>query len=260
MLYRTLFIIFIIPLQFLINQSVYSVESKREITYTGHPEYVPVSYVDAKKSNVHTGVMPELVALALKELGYKSKSVSTGTWARAQEEVRRGRIDILIPPYRTAEREEWLLFQVTPIMMDETAIFVPKNSNKLDSYKSYQDLKGFKGVALINDSFGDEFDKFDKETLKMQRLTTTEQCFKFLSKGRADYLVAGLHAGNNVLKQHNIVHEFKIIPKRIIVTGMYVGISKKSSLARDPIFVEKFNKKLNELIDRGLVQDLLKKY
>ncbi len=195
------------------------------VTVTGHPDYSPVSFHN-KTTNSIDGIAASKLKDALIKMGVRYKFVFTGTWARAQEEVKLGRIDILLPPYRTDERESWLHFQKIPFMMDETAIFVPKN--KLIKFDQLSDLLKFRGVAIINDSFGDEFDKFDKDKLKLKRLATTEQCFKFLLKDRADFLVAGLHAGNRVLQSMKQRDNFIILPKRVIVTGMYAGISKKS--------------------------------
>lgn len=197
------------------------------VTATGHPDYSPVISYE-KNSNTLTGSMVKRLEAALEKLGLKLKVVYVGSWARAQEEVRMGRIDILLPPYRTDERLSWMHFQERPVMMDETAVFVKKN--KVLNFNQNDDLLKYKGVAIINDSFGDEFDEFDRKKLKLKRLASTEQCFRFLLKDRADYLIAGLHAGNRVLEKMQATKEFEVLPRRVIVTGMYAGISKKSKI------------------------------
>lgn len=227
------------------------------VTFTAHPDYPPISFVD-KKTNKLTGVAVDLLVEALKKMEKAPKGVSIGTWARAQEEVKLGRIDLLMPPYKTKERESWLWFQPRPIFSDETAIFVRQNSSMV--FTNFDDLKSKKGVAIINDSFGPEFDQYDESVLKMNRLATTEQCFKFLVKGRADFVVAGHLAGLQVLKKLKLEGSIKALPKRVIVTGMYVGISKQSKNGNDPKFIEQLNRELQSLIDRGFHKELLKKY
>lgn len=214
------------------------------ITITGHPDYNPVTYQDKNRNSIE-GIAVERLRKAVEKMGYKLKSVYTGTWARAQEEVKIGRIDILLPPYKTDERMSWLEFQEKPFMMDETAIFVRKNRSI--KFNELSDLLKYRGVAIINDSFGDEFDKFDREKLKLKRLASTEQCFRFLLKERADFLVAGLYAGNRVLESMREKENFIVLPKRVIITGMYAGISKKSETFKK-------NPKLREKLEEYLLE------
>lgn len=217
-----------------VGQAQVSIAQKKSsddfITVTGHPDYSPVSFQN-KNLNTIEGIAVERLRRAVERMGFKLKSVYTGTWARAQEEVKLGRIDILLPPYKTDERLDWLHFQKMPFMMDETAVFVRKNKNI--KFSELNDLLKYRGVAIINDSFGDEFDQFDREKLKLKRLASTEQCFRFLLKDRADFLVAGLHAGNRMLELMREKNNFIILPRRVIVTGMYAGVSKKSELFKN---------------------------
>lgn len=214
------------------------------ITVTGHPDYSPVTYQDKTRNSIE-GIAVTRLKKAVEKMGYKLRSVYTGTWARAQEEVRIGRVDILLPPYKTDERLTWLDFQEKPFMMDETAVFVRKN--KKIKFSELSDLLQYRGVAIINDSFGDDFDKFDRDRLKLKRLASTEQCFRFLLKDRADFLVAGYYAGNRVLDAMGEKKNFIVLSKRVIVTGMYAGISKKSEI---------FNKnpKLREKLEEYLLE------
>lgn len=217
---------------------------EKVITVTGHPDYGPVTYQDKARNSIE-GIAVTRLRKAVEKMGYKLKSVYTGSWARAQEEVRIGRVDILLPPYKTDERLTWLDFQEKPFMMDETAIFVRKN--KKIKFSELNDLLQYRGVAIINDSFGDEFDKFDRDKLKLKRLASTEQCFRFLLKDRADFLVAGYYAGHRVLDAMGENKNFIVLPKRVIVTGMYAGISKKSqTFNKDPKLKEKLEEYLLE--------------
>ena len=197
------------------------------ISFTAHPDYAPVTYLN-KSKNTFEGIAVNKLKKAVEKMGYRLKSVYAGTWARAQEEVRKGRIDILLPPYKTDERLQWMHFQEKPFMIDESAVFVKKNSGI--KFQDKKDLLNYRGVAIINDSFGNEFDKFDREKLKLTRLASTEQCFRFMLKGRADFFVGGLLAGNRVLEKMGEKKHFEALPKRLIVTGMYAGVSKKSEI------------------------------
>lgn len=217
----------------------------KTVSFTGHPDYSPVIKFDEKVGRFKgDGVL--LLTKALEEMGYQVKQVPSGAWARAQEQVKNGSVDILIPPYKTPERESWMQFSSEPFMNDESAIFINK-SNKNLKISSVKDLAKYRGAAIINDSFGAEFDKLDESLLKMARLSSTESCFRMLEKNRVDYVIAGLFAGRKVLADIGLKSVIDEHPVRAVVTGMYVGVSKKSPLAKDMDFISKLDAKMREI-------------
>lgn len=226
----------------------------KDIIVTGHPDYAPIIW---KTDSKLQGVAVELVEMAFAELGVKVKTFNASTWGRAQEEVKEGRADMLLPPYTNEERILVYEYYKTPILMDETAVFVKKGSKV--KFKKFEDLAKYSGVAIIDDSFGNQFDKLMKTTLKIERLATTEQCFDFLMSDRANYMVAGLNSGLAVAAKLGFENKVEILPKRIITTGMYAPISKKSPWNKPQI--HKFiNKRIESYAKRGLVKKLEKKY
>jgi polar amino acid transport system substrate-binding protein len=143
------------------------------------------------------------------------------------------------------------------MFMDETVIFVKKGREF--NFRKLKDLKQYKGVAIINDSFGTEFDNFDSKELKILRLKTTEQCFNFLEASRADYIVAGIHSGMDVANKLKLKNKITILPKRVIITGMYAPISLKSKWSQPE--VEKFlSAKFLEYQKNGTLKKLEEKY
>lgn len=197
----------------------------KEVLITGHPDYPPVIWEENGKL---VGSAVTIVRKALENLGYRPRFVPVGTWGRAQEEVNFGRIDILLPPYKTSSREKVYDFPERPFLLDRTSVFTRKDFKM--EYNSFKDLKKYEGVAIINDSFGEEFDKADKENNLLKRLTKTEQCFQFLLKNRADYVVAGHNAALAVTTKMGISSKIEVKEKSIIETGMYTAISKKSKI------------------------------
>ena len=250
----------LIPLLAFGSQAPSASNTKKIVTVTTHPTYEPVTFIN-KKNNKIEGAAVELTQIALSRMGYETKLVNTGSWARAQAQVKSGAIDILLPPYKTVERQDWMWFQTRPILDDETGIFVRKNSSLLTKDpKSIQQLIGSKGVAIINDSFGDEFDRLDKEKLKMDRLASTELCFRFVQNGRADFAIAGLYAGKKVLKDMGIEDQLTYLPLRAVITGMYIGISKASPLGKDDKFRQQLETQLDKIRQDGTLQNIKNKY
>lgn len=233
-----------------------SLPQNRTIKITGHPDYPPVMWVD-KKTGKFQGVAIELLEKILAEANIKPIFINVETWARAQEQVKNGQIDLLLPPYKTKERMQYFNFPADAFMMDETVVFVKKGNEF--PFSKFEDLLKYPGVAIINDSFGEKFDAFEKKAKHIRRLPTTEQSFRFLDKNRARYVVAGINSGNAAILKLNLEGKYTYLPKRIVVTGLYVSISKKSNWNISQ-FNSYLSQKYKEYDQQGLVKVLEKKY
>ena len=102
---------------FIVSQSLFAglkedaikvLPASKTISVTGHPDYVPMIWASKDNKEIR-GLVVELVEMAFAELGVTVKRFNSGTWGRAQEEVKVGRIDMLLPPYKTKDRE--LIFE-----------------------------------------------------------------------------------------------------------------------------------------------------
>jgi len=230
--------------------------NNREIKVTGHPDYPPFVWQDTKTGKL-TGIAVELIETILKEVNIKVLVLNSDTWGRAQEEARDGRVDLLIPPYLTKERAEVYAYSKNPIIMDESVLFVLKG--KAFKFRSFKDLEALQGTAIINDSFGDAFDHYEKKNLKIHRLAKTMQCFEFLLSGRAQYMVAGYYSGLAVAARMNIEDKVEILPKRVVVTGMYAPLSRKSAW-NIPELAKYIEQRVRFFRKSGFIEKLKTKY
>ena len=230
--------------------------NNRTITVTGHPDYPPVVW-QKKDSRELIGISVELLQKIFEEANIKVEVINTDTWGRAQVEVAKGNIDMLMPPYKNTEREKVYRYSKFPFLMDDTVVFVKKG--KTFKFNSLNELIGKKGVAITHDSFGSSFDSFAEKKLSLHRLPKTEHCFKFLLKDRADYMVAGYTAGLAVAATMDILENIDVLHHRIIVTGMYLPISLASpwNIPEVHTFLEK---RVQQLTSNGYVKKLEKKY
>lgn len=230
--------------------------NNRTIIVTGHPDYPPVIWASKDKRDLQ-GVSVELIRKIFQEVNVKVIFKNVETWGRAQEEVKKGRIDMLLPPYRTKERLAFYNYSANPFMMDETAVFVKKN--QIFNFNKFEDLTHHKGTAIINDSFGSEFDKYDLNNTNITRLATTDQCFNFVNKDRARFVIAGASAGLATLAKLNLEDEFVMLPKKIISTGLYAPLSNKS-LWNTPAVNAYLKKKFHQYNTDGTILRLEQKY
>ncbi|MBY0413902.1 MAG: ABC transporter substrate-binding protein [Bdellovibrionales bacterium] len=230
--------------------------NNRTIIVTGHPVYPPVIWATPDGKELQ-GVGVELIRTIFKEINVNVIFKNVETWGRAQEEVKNGRIDMLLPPYKTNDRLALYNYSANAFMMDETAVFVKKGREF--PFESFKDLLNYKGTAIINDSFGSLFDEFDKKNGNITRLPTTEQCFRFVEKDRARFVIAGVNSGFAALTKLKQEKDFVILPKRIIATGLYAPIALKSKW-NTPEINAFLKKKFEEYNQNGTIKVLEKKY
>lgn len=233
-----------------------SLPNNRVINITGHPDYPPVIWFN-KESKEFQGIAVELLQKIFNEADIKVNFVNVESWARAQEEVKNGKMDMLIPPYKTKERLVYYNFAADPFLMDDTVVFVKKG--KEFDFEKFSDLLKYPGTAIINDSFGSEFDQFESRHKHLTRLATTEQCFRFIEKDRARYIIAGVNSGIAALASLRWDDRYVILPKKIITSGLYAPISLKSSWNTPEINIY-LNDKFTEYNRKGIVKRLEKKY
>jgi polar amino acid transport system substrate-binding protein len=137
----------------------------KKLTITGNSEYPPISWRDRERPNVITAVANDLVEMAMKDVGVTVDSVYTGPWVRAQLAAKTGEVDLIHTAYINEERKQYLLYTSTPFLMDPTVIFVKKGAGF--PFKKKEDLVGLTGSTRRGESYGEDFDNFAKEKLKL---------------------------------------------------------------------------------------------
>lgn len=194
------------------------------VIITGNDDYPPIIW---KSENSLIGVAVEVTEKALNEAGQKNvKSVFMGNWKRAQQEVKNGQADILLAPYYTEERAEWLDYVQPSFMLDPNGVFY--NHKKPFQFKEWKDLIGKTGVMPRGNSFGQKFDEYAKQNLKVLEANSIEQAVKMLEAGRVDYLIYGVYPTLVEIKKLNLDGKILQFKESIISEGFYIAFSKKS--------------------------------
>ncbi len=159
----------------------------RQLTASGNPQYPPYLWRGAENEGRLVGANADMLAWLSKELGLPIESRYVGPWARVQEEVRAGRIDLIAGAFFTLARTEYMDYFYPPFRETRSVVWVREGS-KLN-YRRWSDLEPLQGVTVINNSFGEEFDTFARDHLKMSQVASLEQGLLMLQRSRADYLV-----------------------------------------------------------------------
>lgn len=154
---------------------------------TGNPEYPPYLWREPGEGTGLIGASADLMQLLSKELGLPIEVRYVGTWARVQEEARLGRIDLIAGAFFTLPRLEYMDYVHPAFHVTRSLVWA--RSNAAFTYQRWADLRGKSGLTVINNSFGEEFDRYAKSALAIATVPSLEQALRMVERGRADYLI-----------------------------------------------------------------------
>ena len=223
-----------------------NVKEDKVLIASGHPEYPPFMWKEGDKI---VGVGPDLLELALNEMGVAVSFDYKGTWEEVQKKTNEGEIDMIVALYETEERKEYLLYTI-PYGTDPVVAFV-KQGNDFE-YSEWSDFNDKKGVTTVGESFGTEFDTYMEDELQMIKYDTVDECFKAIENGDADYFVYALYSGQMEAKQLGYAN-IDYLKEYVTTEDWCMAISKKSPFADR---IEDINTEIKKLMDQGKVDEL----
>jgi polar amino acid transport system substrate-binding protein len=109
-------------------------------------------------------------------------------WVRAQKMVESGQADILIGPYKSAEREKRFVFSARPFYRD-SIVFFRMRSRALQWNGESQQMLGWRIGVIRGWTYGEQFDS-QREKLDLVTLDRVENGLKMLKAGRLDVLAS----------------------------------------------------------------------
>jgi polar amino acid transport system substrate-binding protein len=224
---------------------------KLGIVASGHPEWPPIMF---RSGNTIDGAGPALVKKIFADLGVPIEVPFTGTWDEVQAKARNGEVDVLVAAYKTTERLGYMVYS-DPYTTDPVAIFVARG--KAFPFDSWNVLIPKKGIAMVGDSYGQEFDDFAAKNLALTRVTTSGEAFDLVSSGKADYLLYSLYAGDDYLKKTGGASQFESLPKFVDEENFYITISKKSPYVT---YLNLLNQQLAKYKADGTIAALINQY
>ncbi|APW38542.1 hypothetical protein RD110_16135 [Rhodoferax koreense] len=198
----------------------------KQLVATGNPEYPPFLWRDPANETRLIGANASLMQLLSKEIGVPIEVRYAGSWARVQEEARLGRVDLVAGAFFTTDRLDYMDYVYPPLR--ETSSVVWERQGATQKYQQWADLKGRAGVTVINNSFGEEFDRFARANLKIATVPSLEQALKMLQLGRVDYLIYEEDPANAYIAQLGIGGLVAASPP-VSNERLYLTLSHKSS-------------------------------
>lgn len=201
-------------------------ESCKHLVVSGNPEYPPYLWRDPDDDSHLIGANADLMQMAAKELGITIEVKYVGNWARVQEETRLGRVDMIAGAFFTLPRLEYMDYMYPAFRETRTAIWARKDAKF--GYAKWKDLVGLQGVTVIDNSFGEDFDRYAKSSLKITTVPSIKQALEMLDLGRVQYLIYEEDPGLAYAARMN-VQNVKTLPVAVTNENLYLTVSHKSS-------------------------------
>ena len=207
------------------SASAFANEACKSLSATGNPEYPPYLWRDPKDENRLIGANADLMQLLAKELGVTIDVKYMGPWGRVQEEAKLGHVDLLAGAFFTLPRLDYMDY-FHPAFRETRTVVLTRESTSFP-YKKWSDLVGHQGITVINNSFGEQFDRYAKESLKISMVPSLEQALKMLSLSRADYVIYEEDPALAYAAKLNI-GGLKVLSSAITNEGLHLTMSHKS--------------------------------
>lgn len=224
---------------------------------SGNPEYPPLLWQSSQVPGMLTGAVPQLLREIVEPLGIRVKVRDIGSWARVQRQAELGEIDLVAGAFITSERIGYLDYVLPPMMHLETSVWVPKS--RWFAYRHWSDLKGRQGSTLINNSFGQLFDRYANENLDIDGVRSIEQSFLMAQAGRVDYVLYERLQGEVKLARLRLDDDFVALEPAISREGLFFAFPKRSACNSEALR-EAFMQSLNRLTNEGRLSELVAEY
>lgn len=197
----------------------------REITASGNPQYPPYLWRDPADDNRLIGAAAEMTQWLAREIGVPINIRHIGPWGRVQAEARAGNVDLIAGAFFTLPRTEYMDYFHPPFRETRSVLWT-QDKSKL-AYKRWSDLTPLRGVTVINNSFGEEFDRFARERLQIQQVASLEQAIQMVQRGRADYLVYEDNPAAAFLARMGVT-DLRQLPTPVASENLHVTLSHRS--------------------------------
>lgn len=201
----------------------------------------------------YAGISVDVVQEALRTQGYALR-MTIMPWSEALENVKQGKIDLLVATWFTEARTDFLRYS-NPYMQNELKFIMPADSNF--SYSGLDSLKGKKVGVVEGYGYGEEFLNASHFTRVVAKDTPTN--LRKLLAGHIDMTlddaaVAKMQIQGSGLK----TSQFKFSKKNLSTNDLHVttGLSNP----RSEELIKAFDKGLKEIKANGTFDKLLKRY
>lgn len=196
------------------------------LTATGNPEYPPYLWQSPDDAGRLIGANALIFEEISDRLGVPIDLVYVGPWSRSQEEVRAGRVDLMAGAFLTLPRLEYMDYIYPAFFMTRSVVWTRRQSDL--GYSDRSDLIPHRGSTVINNSFGQVFDQYMAQNLRIEPVASLQQAFRMLAQSRVDYVLYEDFPGIAYATRLGLDQQLQRLEPPVSQEALYVGVSHRS--------------------------------
>ncbi len=255
MMRRSLYLSVLLPLAMAAGAAQAAPKCDKVVIGAG-PDYPPLHWYDGSQLR---GASLALATRIFSDMGVPFEVRYVGPFPRLMANAQAGHIDVVTTLKQTPERSSYMDFTSVPAFANPVSVFVPRQRSF--AYSGWQDLQGKVGGIAIGTKFGEPFDSYLRDHLRIESSSSLESNFKKLAIGRIDYLITGYYNGVAYLEAHQLQRQFAALTPPVNETQNYVGFYRNSACMR---YFREFDRRLAVLVKAGeperMVQEALQQW
>lgn len=195
----------------------------KRVVISANPDYPPYHWAEGDRI---VGASIALTGRILDELGVAWEARNVGPWPRVLKQAEYGQIDLVVSLKPTPEREAYLSFTPSPAFPNPMALFTLKT--QAFKFDTYSDLVGKRGGRTAGDRFGEAFDRYAEQSLKLEDAITLHSNFQKLLAERIDFVVTGLYTGRAQLLREGLADRIGPLPRLVNDGFIHHGFVRRS--------------------------------
>jgi ABC-type amino acid transport substrate-binding protein len=223
---------------------------------TGSPDAPPYLWRDPQDPKHLIGASADLIKHVATELGVKVEVLYAGKRSQALDEVRTGRMDMLIDAPLSLAQLEALDYIHPPLIQNEIMVWT-RQVQPLP-LSTVADLQGHKGAASERIRLTQKFESLVKAQLTVERLPNLTEAFQRLMLGQVDYVLASLYPGTAMVQTLGFANDLIAKPVPLDRPGLYLALSFNSA-CNDGWLRGQLAKKMTESAASGLSDEAVKR-
>ncbi|MGF0242425.1 substrate-binding periplasmic protein [Rhodococcus sp. IEGM1300] len=226
------------------------------LVVTGSPDAPPYLWQDPQNPKHLIGASADLLQQVAGQLGIKVEVLYAGKRSQALDEVRSGRMDMLLDAPLTVSELETLDYIHPPLLQNDYLVWTRKDSALV--YEETQDLHGHPGALSEKSRMTAEFGTFAEQQLTLTRTPNLSQAFQKLLLGEVEFVLAGRYSGMAAAKALSMANDLVARQQPVDKPGLFLAISHNSA-CNDPWLRGQLAKKMTELPASGLTEAVLQR-
>lgn len=223
---------------------------------TGSPDAPPYLWQDPQDPKHLIGASADLLAQVATELGIKIELLYAGKRAQALDEVRSGRMDLLVDAALTISELETLDYVHPPLLNNNYLVWTRKDSTLVITQP--EDLHGHPGALSQKARTTQAFGVFAEQQLSLTRPSNLTEAFQKLLLGEVEYVLAGRYSGLAMAQTLGMANDLQAAPQPVDSPGLFLAVSHNSA-CNDPWLRGQLAQKMTELAAFGLTEAVLQR-